>query len=74
MPVSGIPLAQLKFPLVIKPAWEGSSKGIRGKCVVETPEELAAAQFVGRPAQQHLDTTEFRPSDAGFQPFVPHPF
>jgi D-alanine-D-alanine ligase len=28
---------------IVKPAWEGSSKGIRGKCVVETPEELAAA-------------------------------
>jgi D-alanine-D-alanine ligase len=25
---------------IVKPAWEGSSKGIRGKCVVETPQEL----------------------------------
>jgi D-alanine-D-alanine ligase len=30
-------------PMIVKPVWEGSSKGIRGKCVVETPEELAAA-------------------------------
>jgi D-alanine-D-alanine ligase len=30
-------------PMIVKPAWEGSSKGIRGKCVVETPDELAAA-------------------------------
>src|SRR5690242_969736 len=25
---------------IVKPAWEGSSKGIRGKCVVERPEDL----------------------------------
>jgi D-alanine-D-alanine ligase len=30
-------------PIIVKPLWEGSSKGIRGKCVVETPQELAAA-------------------------------
>jgi D-alanine-D-alanine ligase len=30
-------------PVIVKPAWEGSSKGIRGKCVVDTPGELAAA-------------------------------
>ncbi len=30
-------------PMIVKPAWEGSSKGIRGKCVVETPAELIAA-------------------------------
>ena len=28
---------------IVKPAWEGSSKGIRGKCVVDTPAELIAA-------------------------------
>lgn len=28
------------FPVLLKPAWEGSSKGIRGKCLVESPEEL----------------------------------
>src|SRR5262245_29249679 len=34
----------LKYgPMIVKPAWEGSSKGIRGKCVVETPEEAVAA-------------------------------
>jgi D-alanine-D-alanine ligase len=31
---------QLKFPLVVKPAWEGSSKGIRDKCLVESAGEL----------------------------------
>lgn len=30
-------------PWIVKPAWEGSSKGIRGKCVVDTPAEAAAA-------------------------------
>ena len=25
-----------RFPLIVKPAWEGSSKGIRNKCLVET--------------------------------------
>jgi D-alanine-D-alanine ligase len=29
-------------PWIVKPAWEGSSKGIRGKCVVDSPEEAAA--------------------------------
>jgi len=30
-------------PYIVKPAWEGSSKGIRGKCVVDSPDELVAA-------------------------------
>src|SRR5919108_707478 len=33
----------LDYPTIVKPAWEGSSKGIRGKCVVDTPGELADA-------------------------------
>jgi D-alanine-D-alanine ligase len=33
----------LKWTAIVKPAWEGSSKGIRGKCVVDTPEELHTA-------------------------------
>ena len=31
----------LSFPVIVKPAWEGSSKGIRGHCLVHRPEELA---------------------------------
>jgi len=31
------------FPVIVKPAWEGSSKGIRGKCVADTIRELLAA-------------------------------
>ena len=30
----------LQFPVIVKPAWEGSSKGIRGKSVVDRPEDL----------------------------------
>jgi D-alanine-D-alanine ligase len=33
----------LSFPVIVKPAWEGSSKGIRGKCVVDDPAELSGA-------------------------------
>lgn len=33
----------LPWTAIVKPAWEGSSKGIRGKCVVDTPEELIEA-------------------------------
>jgi D-alanine-D-alanine ligase len=32
----------LTFPVIVKPAWEGSSKGIRGKSVVDRPEDLLA--------------------------------
>jgi D-alanine-D-alanine ligase len=35
-------VAQLPFPIVIKPAWEGSSKGIRNKCLVHAPAEVPA--------------------------------
>ena len=34
--------ADLRFPLVVKPAWEGSSKGIRARCFVRTAAELPA--------------------------------
>jgi D-alanine-D-alanine ligase len=30
------------FPVIVKPNWEGSSKGIRRRCLVHTPEELPA--------------------------------
>lgn len=32
----------LTYPLLIKPAWEGSSKGIRLRCLVHQPAELLA--------------------------------
>ena len=33
---------RLPYTAIIKPAWEGSSKGIRGKCVVDTAAEMTA--------------------------------
>lgn len=33
-------LRELRLPVIVKPAWEGSSKGIRGKSLVERPEDL----------------------------------
>jgi D-alanine-D-alanine ligase len=30
------------FPVIVKPAWEGSSKGIRRKCLVDRPEDVPA--------------------------------
>jgi D-alanine-D-alanine ligase len=36
----GSKIAALTFPLVIKPAWEGSSKGIRAKCLVKSAADL----------------------------------
>lgn len=33
----------LPYTVIVKPAWEGSSKGIHNKCVVDSPAELLAA-------------------------------
>jgi D-alanine-D-alanine ligase len=43
---------KLDYTTIVKPAWEGSSKGIRGKCVVDTPDELADAVEALRAAQR----------------------
>ncbi len=32
--------ADFPFPAIVKPNWEGSSKGIRQKCLVNSPDEL----------------------------------
>jgi D-alanine-D-alanine ligase len=39
-PLDCIPVDKLPFPLVVKPAWEGSSKGIRNRCLVRAAQEL----------------------------------
>ena len=36
-------LRRLPYTAIVKPAWEGSSKGIRGKCVVDDLDECVAA-------------------------------
>ena len=33
-------LTDLQFPVIVKPAWEGSSKGIRSKSLVDHPQQL----------------------------------
>ena len=38
--LADLPSDQLIFPMVAKPAWEGSSKGIRQKCLVKSAAEL----------------------------------
>lgn len=30
----------VEYPVILKPTWEGSSKGIRGRCIADTEEEL----------------------------------
>jgi D-alanine-D-alanine ligase len=53
-------LHALPYTAIVKPAWEGSSKGIRGKCVVDTPEELAEAMQVhGRAYRQPILVEEY---------------
>jgi D-alanine-D-alanine ligase len=52
-------LAALPYTAIVKPAWEGSSKGIRGKCVVDTPGELAEALLARRDQRQPLLVEEF---------------
>src|SRR5438132_3477176 len=38
-PAAIVARARVPFPVIVKPAWEGSSKGIRGKSVVDSPAE-----------------------------------
>src|SRR4051812_19673490 len=50
---------QIPFPVIVKPAWEGSSKGIRGKCLVDTTDELVAALVARRDQRQPLLVEEY---------------
>ena len=53
-------LGKLRFPVIVKPAWEGSSKGIRNKCLVKTPGELhAVIRSIGQDHRQPLLVEEF---------------
>jgi len=52
-------LSRLPYTVIVKPAWEGSSKGIRGKCVVDTPAELVAALEARRDQRQPMLVEEF---------------
>lgn len=44
-------LRRLVYPVIVKPAWEGSSKGIRNKCLVKVPGQLA--EVVGSIRKDH---------------------
>lgn len=50
----------LKFPVLAKPAWEGSSKGIRSKSLVDRPAELRPAlEWLRRDHRQPVLVEEF---------------
>jgi D-alanine-D-alanine ligase len=54
----------LPFTAIVKPAWEGSSKGIRGRCVVDEPDELiAAVQELRRVQRQPVMVEEYVKGD-----------
>jgi D-alanine-D-alanine ligase len=56
--------AGLPFPVIIKPAWEGSSKGIRNKCLVDRPAELAdVVESLRRDHRQPVLVEEFIAGD-----------
>jgi D-alanine-D-alanine ligase len=65
----GDPLDQLRpedcpFPLIAKPAWEGSSKGIRDKCLVDRPDDLPAViEWLRRDHRQPILLEEFIDGD-----------
>jgi len=52
------------FPVFVKPAWEGSSKGIRAHCVVDRPEDLAPViESLRRDHRQPILIEEFVDGD-----------
>jgi D-alanine-D-alanine ligase len=54
----------LLYPLIAKPAWEGSSKGIRSKSLVERPADLPAAiESLSRDHRQPILLEEFIDGD-----------
>ncbi len=38
--LSEISHRRLPYTCIVKPAWEGSSKGVRGKCIIDSAQEL----------------------------------
>jgi D-alanine-D-alanine ligase len=52
------------FPVIVKPAWEGSSKGIRARCLVDRPEDLAeVVDSLERDHRQPILVEEFIPGE-----------
>ncbi|HYT87340.1 MAG TPA: D-alanine--D-alanine ligase [Gemmataceae bacterium] len=57
-------ILDLPFPVIVKPAWEGSSKGIRNKCLVASPAELEeVARSLRRDHPQPILVEEFIDGD-----------
>src|SRR5205807_1097855 len=51
---------RLAYPAIAKPTWEGSSKGIRARCFVQTPAELpAVVDSLQRDQRQPILVEEF---------------
>lgn len=56
--------ARLNYPVVVKPAWEGSSKGIRNRCLVQKPEDLPdVLQGLRRDQRQPILVEEYIEGD-----------
>ncbi|MCZ2341614.1 MAG: hypothetical protein LC104_07430 [Bacteroidales bacterium] len=52
--------AGLRYPVIAKPAWEGSSKGICHRCLIERPDDLGAiVQELGTGYRQPILLEEF---------------
>jgi D-alanine-D-alanine ligase len=63
-PVDAVLDAALPFPVIVKPAWEGSSKGIRHKCLAPDADGLAeAVSLVRRDHRQPVLVEEFIDGD-----------
>ena len=55
---------KLGFPVIVKPAWEGSSKGITKRCLVDTSDELTkVARDLARDYTQPILVEEFIDGD-----------
>jgi D-alanine-D-alanine ligase len=58
------PDGQLNFPVIVKPAWEGSSKGIRIRSVVERPDDVAGVvESIWRDHRQPVLVEEYIAGD-----------
>src|SRR5262249_11270073 len=56
--------SRIRLPVVVKPAWEGSSKGIRNRCLVKNWDELPeVVESLRRDHQQTILIEEFIPGD-----------
>lgn len=56
--------SRLPYPVLVKPAWEGSSKGIRNRCLVRTPGELPdVVDWLQRQQRQPVLVEEFIEGD-----------